>query len=219
MCATACSLGVPVHAWTVDDNCIPMDSPFPGKSWRVPLPVLDSMAWTFVEKPIVLNLLCQTLSRILLESPLRALQCGGMTGADGSRIPLSALMASTLSFVLPSDGISNTPCLVSCPRACKTRWFGVPSQKTKNIDKKTSKNIVLDCCYAGLFLSSHCPFTDQRCLDIRCDNGLFFGKRSRLLLYGVTGLYHSPSSVLITVRDGARHPRGIYLLLSCAAEF
>lgn len=172
-----------------------------------------------MEKPIVLNLLCQTLSRILLESPLRALQCGGMTGADGSRKPLSALMASTLSFVLPSDGISNIPCLVSCPRACKTRWFGVPSQKTKNIDKKTSKNIVLDCCYAGLFLSSHCPFTDQRCLDIRCDNGLFFGKRSRLLLYEVTGLYHPPSSVLITVRDGARHPCGIYLLLSCAAEF
>ena len=171
-----------------------------------------------MEKPIVLNLLCQTLSRILLESPLRALQCGGMTGADGSRIPLSALMASTLSFVLPSDGISNTPCLVSCPRACKTRWFGVPSQKTKNIDKKTSKNIVLDCCYAGF-----CLFTAPLRISGAWISGFTtvssFGKRSRLLLYGVTGLYHSPSSVLITVRDGARHPRGIYLLLSCAAEF
>jgi len=68
-------------------------------------------------------------------------------------------------------------------------------------------------------LSFHCPFTDQRCLYIWFYNGLFFGKRSRLLLYGVGGLYHPPSSVLITVRDGARHPRGIYLLLSCAAEF
>lgn len=171
-----------------------------------------------MEKPIVLNLLCQTLSRILLESPLRALQCGGMTGADGSRIPLSALMASTLSFVLPSDGISNTPCLVSCPRACKTRWFGVPSQKTKNIDKKTSKNIVLDCCYAGF-----CLFTAPLRISGAWISGVTTVSSlvncSRLLLYGVTGLYHSPSSVLITVRDGARHPRGIYLLLSCAAEF
>ena len=91
-------------------------------------------------------------------------------------------------------------------------------KKRKNRQKNIEK-VVLDCYYAGLFLSSHCPFTDQRCLGIRCDNGLFFGKRSRLLLYGVTGLYHSLSSVLITVRDGARHPRGIYLLLSCAAEF
>jgi len=128
-----------------------------------------------VEKPIVLNLLCQTLSRILLESPLRALQCGGMTGADGSRIPLSALMASTLSFVLPSDGISNTPCLVSCPRACKTRWFGVPSQKN---EKHRQKNI--EKHRPGLLLrrllSFHCPFTDQRCLDIWFYNGLFFGK-------------------------------------------
>jgi len=59
--------------------------------------------------------------------------------ADGSQKPLSASMASTLSFVLPSDGISNIPCLVSCPRACNTRWFGLPSQKTNKIDPKTSE--------------------------------------------------------------------------------
>jgi len=145
----------------------------------------------------------------------------GNVRPDGSQKPLSAASTPSFGHLVPSRasyGISNTTCLGACLRACNTRLLVCHHKKRKNRQKKHRKN------RPGLLLrrllSFHCPFTDQRCLDIWFYNGpKVFGKRSRLLLYGVTGLYHSPSSVLITVRDGARHPRGIYPMLSCAADF
>jgi len=93
----------------------------------------------------------KTFSESLLSRPYGHTVWGNDL-ADGSQKPLSASMASTLSFVLPSDGISNIPCLVSCPRACNTRWFGLPSQKNEQNRPKNIGKIVLDCYYAGFCL-------------------------------------------------------------------
>jgi len=145
----------------------------------------------------------------------------GNVRPDGSQKPLSATSTPSFGHLMPyraSYGISNTTCLGACLRACNTRLLVCHHKKRKKSTKKNIEKIVLDCYSAGF-----CLFT----APLRISGAWISGfttvsslvNCSRLLLYEVTGLYHSPSSVLITVRDGARHPRGIYLLLSCAAEF
>jgi len=101
----------------------------------------------------------------------------GNVRPDGSQKPLSATSTPSFGHLVayrPSYGISNTTCLGACLRACNTRLLVCHHKKRKNRQKKHRKN------RPGLLLrrllSFHCPFTDQRCLDIWFYNGPFFGK-------------------------------------------